>query len=109
MDDRRWHRAPAVLRKISEIDPEHDIRVRLVGTVKRKNDGSFVIADGKDVEIVAESDILGKLNEGDLVRAFCRVMALESGFELKAEFVQNTADLEQELYKRVYGYAQTSK
>lgn len=94
----QFRRAPAVHRKIKEINPEKDIRVRILGNVIDTGDGVFVVDDGSaKAEIVADEQ---KAATGDTVRIIARVLPLESGYELRAEAVQDMSMLDTELYKR---------
>ena len=102
MTDFQYRRHPALLRKISEINPESDIRVRLLGKVVDKQESSFIIEDdsGK-AEIIAE-DMELNFNKEDIVRVFARVLPLEDGFELRAEIIQDMKDLDMDLYKKIH-------
>jgi len=101
MTDQQFNRAPAAYRKIAEIVPEKDIRVRLLGRVIGKGDGTVVIDDGTGrADIVAE-EFGADIN--DIVRVFARVMPLETGYELRAELVQKMDKLDLELYEKIFG------
>jgi hypothetical protein len=96
----QYRRMPALPRKIADINPEKDIRVRIMGRILDKYDGTIVVDDGTGkAEIIAEECAL---ESGAPVRVFCRVMPLENGFELRAEIVQNMAALDMDLYKKVH-------
>ena len=96
----QYKRLPAVQKKIADINPEKDIRIRILGRVIDKSDGSFVIDDGSaKAEVVTETE----LNINDLVRIFVRVLPLEEGFELRSEIVQDMNSLDMNLYKKVWG------
>ncbi len=98
--EQKFKRAPAAYRKISGIKPEQDIRVRLLGRVIGKGDGTIVIDDGSSrADIVTEETDAG-IN--DIVRVFARVLPLESGFELRAEFVQKMEKLDLDLYNKIF-------
>ena len=98
----QYRRHPAITRKIAEINPETDIRVRLLGRVVEKSESCLIIEDdsGK-AEIVAE-DMNLDFNKEALVRIFARVLPLEDGFELRAELIQNMNDLDVDLYKKIH-------
>ena len=97
----QYRRMPAVPRTIATINPETDIRVRILGRVIDKFDGTIVMDDGSaTTEIVVENL---NVETGKLVRVFCRVMPLESGFELRAEIVQDMDSLDVDLYKKIQG------
>ena len=100
-DQKQFKRAPAPYRKISEISPEKDIRVRLLGRVIGKIDGTIVIDDGTGrADIVAE-EFSAETN--DIIRVFARVLPLESGYELRAEIIQKMDKMDIELYNKVFG------
>ncbi len=95
----RYRRAPATPRRISEINPEKDIRVRLLGRVIGKDNGAIIIDDGTGkAEVIAESQ---DADVNDLVRVFTRVLPLEEGFELRAELIQKMNGLDIDLYRNV--------
>ena len=94
-----YKRHPAVLRKITEINPEKDIRVRIIGNVIDANESSIIVDDGHSkTEVIADN-----INcvTGDTVRVFARVLPLEEGFELRGEIIQKMNDLDLELYKKI--------
>jgi hypothetical protein len=96
----QFKRAPSIPKKISDINPEKDIRVRIFGRIIDKNDGSFIIDDGSSkAEIVAEA---GDFDVGDTVRVLTRVLPLEEGYELRAEAVQDMSKMDIDLYKKVF-------
>ena len=86
-DRQQFHRAPAVYKKISEIDPEKNIRVRLIGRVIGTTDGTIVIDDGSGRADIVADEIAVENNE--IVRIFARVLPLENGYELRAELIQD--------------------
>src|SRR3989344_4696478 len=94
-----YKRQPAVFRKISEINPEKDIRVRIIGNVIDANESSLVIDDGNSkAEVIADNI---NCKTVDVVRVFARVLPLEEGFELRGEIIQILNDLNLDLYKKV--------
>ncbi|MBI4014897.1 MAG: replication protein RepA [Candidatus Aenigmarchaeota archaeon] len=102
MDSFQFKRAPAVPRKISDIAPDKDIRVRLLGRVIDKGEGSVVIDDGSaKAEIITEQPA----ELGDVVRIIARVLPLETGYDLRAEVTQDMSTLDMELYKKAAGNA----
>jgi len=97
-----YRRMPAVYRTLDSIEPEKDIRARLLGRVVDKGQGSVFLDDGtKTAEIIMENPDSVTLN--DVIRVFCRVIPLESGCELRAEIVQDMTGVDQDLYKKVKG------
>ncbi len=98
----QYKRQPASPRKIVDIDPEKDVRVRIFGHVIDKVDGIIVVDDGSSkVEIM--TDEFDAFDIDDVVRAFCRVLPLEQGYELRAEIIQKLNNMDTDLYKKVYG------
>ena len=97
----KYRRAPATPRRVSEINPEKDIRVRLLGRIIGKDEGTLIIDDGtgKAEVIVEEQDA----DIDDIVRIFTRVLPLEEGFELRAELLQKMKGLDVDLYKKIVG------
>lgn len=95
----RYKRLPAVTRKISEIDPQKDIRIRLFGRVIDTTDSAIVLDDGTGrAEVVLESSIDENIT---IARVFARVLPLETGYELRAEIVQGMNDVDEELYRKI--------
>jgi hypothetical protein len=92
-------RAACVERRISDIRPE-DIRVRITGTVIDSDGERMVIDDGSG-RISATLEPPAEAHPGQAVRAFGRVLPMESGFELQAEFVQDVSGLDMEIYRKV--------
>ncbi len=95
----KYKRAPAAPRRISEINPEKDIRVRLLGHIIGKDNGALIIDDGTGkAEVISEEQ---DADVNDIVRIFTRVLPLEQGFELRAELVQKMNGLDVDLYKKI--------
>lgn len=99
-EQRLYKRISAPRKKISEINPEKDVRVQILGRVVDISDGTLIVDDGSaTAEIVTEQGA----NVNDIVRVFSRVLPLEEGYELRAEIVQNMNALDMELYRKVHG------
>ncbi len=94
---------PAADKSIAEIEPEKDIRVKIVGKVVDLGPDSFVIDDGfGSVHVTIDPEInMGSVKVSDNVRVIGRVFASESGFELRAEAVQNANGIDMDLLKKV--------
>lgn len=111
-DAARFHRAPAVARTLGDINPETDIRVRLLVRVIDKTVSGVIAEDAPpapassvpapQTEVVLEPDVLAALEPDDIVRIFARVLPLESGFELRGELVQDMNGLDFESYKKIF-------
>jgi hypothetical protein len=90
---------PAINRRINEIDPDKDIRIRLTGIVLESGTGKIVLDDSTGrAEIVSEESV----KTGDAVRAFCRVFSSETGYELRAEIIQHMPGLDMPLYNKIF-------
>ena len=96
-------RLPAVERKISEIQPERDIRVRILGTIIDIINSSLLVDDGTSkVEVTFENpEAIAGLRQGQVIRVIARGMPLIGGFACKGECVQLLEDFDLELYKKV--------
>ncbi|MFH1474178.1 MAG: replication protein RepA [Candidatus Aenigmatarchaeota archaeon] len=92
-------RLVAVEKRIEEIQPELDVRVRLMGTVIDVAHNSIVIDDGSGkIDISFERDPLVK--EGQLVRVITRVLPLIDGFQCRGEAVQTLDGFNIDLYNK---------
>lgn len=101
-DDRSvYKRMSAVQRKISDIS-EKDIRVSVLGRIISMSGGVIALDDGSSTaEIITDAEPAVAVN--DFARVFCRVLPLESGYELRAEIVQNMNSLDMETYRKIFG------
>ncbi len=99
MEDFRYRRLAASPRKITEINPEKDVRIRIFGRVIDKQDGTIVVDDGSSTAQIV-TDATCEID--DMVIVFCRVLPLEDGYELRGEIVQNRNGMDMGLYKKVY-------
>lgn len=97
----QFRRMPATPVKISGINPEKNIRVRILGRIIDKSDGLIVIDDGSAKAEIFDAETSADVS--DMVRVFARVLPLEDRYELHAEIIQDMSGLDLELYKRVYG------
>ncbi len=92
-------RLPAVERAVGEIKQD-DIRVKVVGTVLDIQENRVVLDDGTG-KIDAVFEKPPEVQANQVVRIFGRVISLEDGFELQAEFLQGLEGLDMELRKKV--------
>jgi len=93
-------RLPALEKKISEIHPETDVRVRLLGTVIDSSLNSIVLDDGSGkIEIYFEDQL--NVRNGQLIRVITRILPLIDGFECKGEVIQDLQGFNLDLYKKV--------
>jgi hypothetical protein len=79
------------LKKISELNLQTDSKVALVGTVENVLENSFVLNDGKKIEITAEITP----EKGKKVRVFCSVFDQQ----LKADIIQSV-NFDEELFRK---------
>ena len=92
-------RLVAVEKRIGEIQPESDVRVRLTGTVIDVAPNSIVIDDGSGkIDIFFEREPL--VHQGQLVRVITRVLPLIDGFQCRGEAVQTLDDFNIDLYNK---------
>ncbi len=102
MPQDRDRRAAAVPRDITDIDPEQDVRVRVIGTVLEVREDSLVMDDGTGTaEVFVDADALTDVNEGGRIRILGRVLPTPESFELQGEIVQDMSGLDTDLYERV--------
>ncbi len=94
-------RAPARRCRIAEINPEKDIRVRVLGKVIDKAEDVIIIDDGTGkMEVVAENP---DVEIGHNAFIFARILPLENGYEARAEMIRPAAELDVETYRKVFG------
>ena len=102
-------RAAAQPKSIEEVDPQRDIRVRIVGTVISKDDESVTLDDGTGtVEAFLQEDNMEKIEENQRIRVLGRVLPTPDGFEIQGEAVQDFDSIDQDLYDRVKKVVNTS-
>ena len=103
-------RAPARPKSVDEIDPQNDIRVRVIGTVLSKDEDSISLDDGSgSVEVFLEEEQMDDLEEGQRIRVLGRVLPTPDSFELQGEVVQDFSDVDPELYDRVKKVVNTNE
>lgn len=90
-------------RKIPEINPDVDLKVKVLGFVVDKKDDTIVLDDGRG-KVKVYIDIPGmmegiKINQ--LIRVFGSTLPTEDGFEIKADTIQDLSNLNIDLYKKV--------
>ena len=100
MEEFRYKRLPAVPKAITDINPEKDVRVRILGKIVDRQDGMIMVDDGTTTAQVI-TDATCEIN--DLVCVFARVLPLEDGYELRGEIVQNKNGMDMNLHKKIYG------
>ena len=92
-------RLPSVEKSVADIQPETDVRVRIIGTVIDTTPSSVVIDDGTgkiEVYFGEEFDV----KQGQLVRVVTRIVPLIDGFECRGEILQTLEGFDLEMYKK---------
>jgi len=103
-------RAPARPKDIEEIDPQSDIRVRVVGTMISVDDDSVTIDDSTgSVEVFLEDEAMEDLEEQQRIRVLGRVLPTPDSFEIQGEIVQSFEDVDPEIYDSVKKVVNTSE
>ena len=103
-------RAPARPKKIKEIDPQSDIRVRITGTILSIEQDSVSLDDGSGtVEVFIEEENLEELEESQRIRVLGRVLPTPDSFEIQGEIVQDFSGINQELHDRVKKVVNTNE
>jgi len=88
-------------KKISEINPEADFKVKIAGMIVDKKGDTLVIDDGTSkVNVFTVSDLQG-IEVNKLVRVFGNIVPIENGFEVRADFLQDLSGLDIKLYRNV--------
>ena len=92
-------RLPSIEKSISEIHPDSDVRIRLIGTVIDIGPNSIVLDDGSGkIEVYFEE--IPKVRQGQLVRVITRILPLIDGYECKGEILQSLDGFNLKLYKK---------
>ncbi|MFB6209526.1 MAG: OB-fold nucleic acid binding domain-containing protein [Candidatus Nanohaloarchaea archaeon] len=110
MPEQRQRRAPAEPKDIEQIDPQRDIRVRIVGTVISKGEESVTLDDGTgSTEVFMQEEELEEVEEGERIRVLGRILPTPDSFEVQAEIVQDLASVDMETYDTVKKIVNTSE
>lgn len=95
-------RHPAVLRNITDIDPQRDVRVRIVGTVLEVREDSIMLDDGTGTtEVFLDIEDQDTVQDGMRIRVFGRVLPTPDDFEVQGEIVQDMTDLDMDTFNEV--------
>lgn len=95
-------RAPARPKKIEEINPKEDLKVRVTGTLVSVEDDSVSLDDGTGtVEVFLEEEMIGDLDESQRVRVFGRVLPTPDSFEIQGEVIQDFSQVDPDLQSTV--------
>ncbi len=102
MPEFKYQRLPAKDIMIKDISPDKDVRIRITGTIIDKTPEKIIIDDSSgNKEVLSPKELTKDFETGDVVRVFCRVTALEKGYQLQAELIQDMNELDIEKYRRV--------
>jgi hypothetical protein len=97
-------RLPAVEKIISDIHPDSDVRIRVLGTIIDMGPNSIVLDDGSGkIEIYFEE--MPNVKQGQMVRVITRIIPLIDGYECKGEVLQTLEGFNLELYKKARAMA----
>jgi hypothetical protein len=95
-------RVASTERRIADIAPDKDIRVRILGTVLDASESTILVDDGTakaEVQFDSEEEVKD-LHQGQTVRIIARVLPLIDGFALRGEAVEDMSGFDMQLYKR---------
>jgi hypothetical protein len=92
-----------VKKKIEEINPDTDLKVKIMGFVVDKKDDTIILDDGsKKVKVfVDDPSIVERMNINQLIRVFGSTLPTDEGFEIKADATQDLSNLNINLFKKV--------
>jgi hypothetical protein len=98
-----FKRQPFLEKEISEISPENDIGVCILGKIIDISGRNFIIDDGTGnaSAYFVNEEALQEIKTGDTIRLFGFVMPNPGGFEIKGDFLQKMNNLDMELYRKV--------
>ncbi|MFH8080722.1 MAG: OB-fold nucleic acid binding domain-containing protein [Candidatus Aenigmatarchaeota archaeon] len=89
-------------KSLSEINPEIDLKVKIIGLVVDKSELSIIVDDGKDkVNIYIDPEMEEKIDIHQLVAVYGTVIPTEDGFEIKADVVQDLTGINLNFYKKM--------
>lgn len=92
-------RLPSVEKSISDIHPDSDVRIRIIGTVIDVGPNSIVLDDGSGkIEVYFEE--VPSVRQGQMVRVITRILPLIDGYECRGEVLQSLEGFNLELYKK---------
>ena len=93
-------RLPSTEKSIIDIQPESDVRIRIMGTVIGTGQNTIVVDDGTGkVEIIFD-DRPSYINTGQRIRVVTRILPLIDGFECRGECVQQLDGFDTAMYKK---------
>lgn len=92
----------AIERKISEIDAQSDVKVRVLGTIVSKAENSFILDDGSGVvQVITNPKLENNLSESNRVRVLGKISPNGEKFDIIAEIIQDMSGLNTKVYEHV--------
>ena len=92
-------RLPSIEKSIADIQPETDVRIRLMGTVIDTTPNSVIIDDGTGkIEVFFGEE--KNVRDGQFIRVITRILPLIDGFECRGEAIQILDGFNLDLYKK---------
>ncbi len=90
-------------KKVVEIDPSQDYKVKVVGIVIDKRQDTIMIDDGTGkIKIFVDSPVLlEKVDVNQFIAVFGSTLPLENGFDVRADVIQDLTGLDINIYKKV--------
>lgn len=90
-------------RRISDISPESDIAVSILGSVIGINEKTIIIDDGlgRASASFSNEDSLKNLKIGDTIRLFGYIVPNPDGFEIRGDIIQDMSKLDVEMFRKV--------
>ncbi len=90
-------------KKIIEINPETDSKVKIMGFVVDKKEDTLILDDGSGkVRVFFDlPSVTERIEINQLIRIFGSVVPTENGFDVKADIIQDLSGLDINLYKKV--------
>ena len=90
-------------KKIMEINPETDSKVKIMGFVVDKKEDTLILDDGSGkVRVFFDlPSVTERIEINQLIRIFGSVVPTENGFDVKADIIQDLSGLDINLYKKV--------
>ena len=90
-------------RKITDINPASDYKVKIFGLVIDKRQDAIMVDDGTGkVKVFVDLPVtLQKISVNQFVAVFGSALSLENGFDIRADIIQDMTGLDINIYKKV--------
>lgn len=100
--DMKQIQLPAMETSISDINDGTVNKIRVVGSIVSMDEKGFILDDTTgEMKIIANKAYGTSLTEKTPVQVIGRVLKIEDGFELRADFVNKLDDMNLKLYRKV--------